>query len=223
MKTPVTSQRLRDHFTYSWWKYSLLVILAFMGWSILYAVTAYQPPEEKKVILGVYSTGSETNAAAYMQEVQRVHMPDMEAVEPMYILPDQQYGDMILLTRVAAGDCDLYVLPGTQFQNWAGQGACQPLDEVAPELINELEIAGVSLSRGRRLNSKTDEKHIYGIPCRDLPGAAHLLGMSDVSDMYICVFHKTGNDENVLKFLSIFVHDLMNEPPTTPTDLAPAQ
>lgn len=222
MKTPVTRDRLRDHFSYSWWKYGLLAVLAFMFWSILYSMTAYRPPEEKKVILGVYSSGSHVNATAYMQEVQRIHMPEMEAVEPMYILPDQQYGDMILMTRIAANDCDIYVLPTQQFQSWASQGACQPLDVVAPDLVAELEAAGISLSRGRRQNGETGEKHLYGIPCKELPGADHLLGMS-TTDMYICVFHNTGNDANVLRFLHIFVHDLLDMPPVTPTDLTPAQ
>jgi len=223
MKTPVTKKHLHDHLAYSWWKYVLLVVLAFMGWSILYSMTAYRPPEEKKVVMGVYSAASSANAEAYMQEVQQIHMPDMELLEAMYILPDQQYGDMILMTRIAASDCDMYVLPGTQFQSWAGQNAFQPLDVVAPELISELEAAEISLSRGRRINDSTGERHIYGIPCRDLPGASHLLGMMDVSDMYITVYSKTGNDENVLKFLNIFVRDLMNEPPATATDLAPVQ
>ena len=219
MRTPVNRKKLQDHLSYSWWKYVLLIVLAWIGWSIVFSVTSYRPPEEKKVILGVYSPASSANAEAYMTEVQRIHMPDMERVEAMYILPDQQYGDMILLTRVATRDCDIYVLPTAQFQSWASQGACQPLEVVAPYVVAELEGAGVGLSRGYRARENTSDRHLYGIPCRDLPGADHLLGMN-ADDMYICVFHDTGNDENVLKFLSIFVHDLLNEPPTTPTDLA---
>ncbi len=222
MQTPVTRKKLQDHFSYSWWKYGLLVVIAFMSWSIIYAMTSYRSPEEKKVVLGVYSAASDANATAYMQEVHRIHLPDMEVVEPMYILPDEAYGDMILMTRVAGNECDVYVLPTAQFQSWAAQGACQPLDEVCPELVAELEAAGISLSRGRRTNDSIAQKHLYGIPCRDLPGADALLGMN-TDDMYICVFHNTGNDENVLKFLNIFIHDLMNEPPVTPTDLVPAQ
>lgn len=222
MKTPVTQQRLRDHFTYSWWKYVLLVIISFMLWSIAYAMTTPRAPEEKKIIVGLYGSGTDANLDDYMLEVQRIHLPEMEEMSPMDILPDATYGDMILTTRMIANECDIYILPTTQFQNWAGQGACQPLDEVLPELISDLEEAGISLSRGRRLNTDTQEKHIYGIPCRDLPGAMNLL-WCDPTDLYICVYHNTGNDENVLKFMDIFIRDLMNEPPSTPTDLAPAQ
>ena len=40
MKTPVTKQTLRTHFTYSWWKYALLAVLAVFGIDLLYTVTA---------------------------------------------------------------------------------------------------------------------------------------------------------------------------------------
>ena len=221
METPVTKKRLQDHLAYSWWKYALLIIIAAMGWNIFYSMTAYRSPEEKKVIVGVYSAGSESNLSAYMQQVQQVHLTDMEQVEPMYILPDETYGDMILTTRIVANECDIYILPGTQFQNWAAQGAFMPLDELLPGLESDLTEAGISLSRGRRTNNETGEKHLYGIPCKDLPAAMSML-WTDPGDLYISVFHTTGNDENVLRFMDIFVHDLMNEPPATPTDLAPA-
>lgn len=221
MKTPITRKKLQDHMNYAWWKYGLLVVLAWMGWSILYSVTAYRPPQEKQVILGVFCPASDVNASAYMAEVQRIHMPDMEQMEAMYILPDQQYGDMILMTRVAANDCDIYILPTAQFQSWANEGACQPLEVVAPGMVAELEAAGIGLSRGYRTSENTGERHLYGVPCRELPGIDNILNFN-ADDMYICVFHNTGNDANVLKFLGIFVHDLLNEPPVTPTDLTPA-
>ncbi len=222
MKTPVTKKRLTDHFTYAWWKYALLIILSFTGWNLIYSMTQPRVPEEKKIIVGMYGVGTGYNLDDYMLEVQRIHLPEMEDVSPMDIMPDETYGDMVLTTRVIANECDIYILPTAQFQNWANQGACQPLDEVLPELVADLEEAGISLSRGRRQHAETGEKHLYGIPLRDLPGTRNLL-YADTTDLYLCVFHQTNNDENVLKFTDIFVHDMMNEPPTTPTDLQGAQ
>lgn len=222
MKTPVTKKILKDHFSYSWWKYGLLVILAVFGWNLVYSMTRYTPPEEKKVIVGLYGVGTGYNLDDYMLEVQRIHLPEMEQVTPMDIVPDDTYGEMLLATRMIAGECDIYILPTTHFQSWAAQGACQPLDEVLPDLVADLEAEGVSLSRGRRQNEDSGEKHVYGIPCRELPGAQNLL-WQDPTDLYVCVYHTTGNDENVLKFMDIFIRDMLCEPPTTPTDLAPAQ
>lgn len=222
MKTPVTEKRLKDHIAYSWWKYALLILLSVFGWNLIFSMTQPRVPEDKKIIVGLYGSGTNYNLDDYMLEVQRIHLPEMEKVEPMDILPDTTYGDMILTTRMAANECDIYILPTTQFQSWASQGAFQPLEEVLPELVADLEEAGISLSRGRRQNADTAEKHVYGIPLRDLPGAQDLL-WTDVTDLYLCVYYSTGNDDTVLEFTDIFVRDMLNEPPTTPTDLQSAQ
>ena len=219
MKTPVTQKKIHDHFTYSWWKYALLIILSCMGWSIIYSMTAYRAPEEKKIVLGVYSYGSSANIDAYMEAVRVDSMPDMEEMNAMYIMPDDSYGEMILTTRIAARDCDIYVLPRTQFQNLAAQGGFMALDEVLPELVADLEATGASLSRGWRTSESTDdesgetvsEKHFYGVPAAALPGISTML-QCDTSDMYVSVFFDTGNDENVLEFFDMFIRDMMEEP-----------
>ena len=211
MKTPLSKEKIQNHIAYSSWKYLLLIAVAILGWNIIYSVTEYQPPEEKKIILGVYSYGDDVNITPYMEQVRLDILPDMEDVSAQFIVPDEAYGDMILMTRIAARECDIYVLPRTQFQNFAAQGAFMPLEKVLPDLIADLEAAGISLSRGFRTNDETGEKHQYGIPLADLPGMLPML-QCDTRDMYIAAFFDTGNDENVLKFFNQFVRDMMVEP-----------
>ena len=84
-----------------------------------------------------------------------------------------------------------------------------PLDVVLPELIADLEAAGVSLSRGYRANEELGgEKHQYGIPTAKMTELQNML-MVDVSDMYLCLFFDTGNDENAIKFFDHLVRDFM--------------
>ena len=211
MKTPLSKEKIQNHIAYSSWKYLLLIAVAILGWNIIYSVTEYQPPEEKKIILGVYSYGDDVNITPYMEQVRLDILPDMEDVSAQFIVPDEAYGDMILMTRIAARECDIYVLSRTQFQNFAAQGAFMPLEKVLPDLIADLEAAGISLSRGFRTNDETGEKHQYGIPLADLPGMLPML-QCDTRDMYIAAFFDTGNDENVLKFFNQFVRDMMVEP-----------
>ncbi len=211
MKTPLTKEKIQHHLSYSLWKYALLALIAIFGWNLIYSMTAYQAPEEKKVVMGVYSFGSEENINAYMEQIRVDLMPDMEEMYASYLAPDATYGDMILSTRIVARECDIYVLPRTQFQNYAAQGAFMALEEVCPDLIAELEAAGVALSRGNRALEETGEKHQYGIPCANLPGMQPML-LSDTSDMYACIFAVTGNDENVIKFFDQFIRDMMVEP-----------
>ena len=211
MKTPLTKEKLQNHFTYSLWKYVLLAVISIFGWNLIYSMTAYHAPEEKKIVIGVYSFGSEENINAYMEKVRTELMPDMEEMYASYIASDATYGDMILSTRIAARECDIYVLPRTQFQNYSAQGAFMALDEVLPGLLADLEAAGVSLNRGNRALEETGEKHQYGIPCANLPGIRSMLN-SDTSDMYLSIFAVTENDENVIKFFEQFVRDMLLEP-----------
>ena len=54
MKTPVTSVRLKQHLTYNWWKYLLIVLVAVGLVDLVYSVTAYRPPREKTVGFYIY-------------------------------------------------------------------------------------------------------------------------------------------------------------------------
>jgi hypothetical protein len=224
MKTPLTKEKLQNHLSYSLWKYALLIIVAIFGWNLIFSVTEHQAPEEKKVVTGVYSYGDHTLLATYMEMIRQEYMPDMEEMTCEFVMPDEAYGAMILSTRVAAREFDIYILPRAEFQNYAAQGAFMPLEKVLPGLVTELERLGISLSRGNRaleIAVKNDEKpekamaagekHQFGIPCADLPGMSAMF-QCDTSDMYLCVFYETYNDENVLKFFERFVRDMLEKP-----------
>ena len=208
MKTPLTKEKIQNHFHYSLWKYALLAVIAVFGWNLIYTSTAPQTPEDKKVVLGIYAYGENQGIDAYMEQVRVDYMPDMLELTAQFIMPDQTYGDMILSTRFAARECDIYLLPKTQFQSYAAQGAFMPLEEALPDLVADLEAAGVSLSRGVRTVEETGEKHQFGIPCASMTSLQSTL-LCDMSDMYLCVFFTTENDENVLKFTDYFVRDMM--------------
>lgn len=158
MKTPVTHERLQNHLTYSWWKYVLMMVLVIFFWSILFTTTRYRPPEEKKVIVGVYGAGNQTALDAYMKDVRQLLLPDMEEMNTQFIMSDETYGSAVLMTRMTARECDIYLLPKDLFQTYAQQGVFVALEETMPELVSELESRGISLSRGWRTDSDTGRK-----------------------------------------------------------------
>lgn len=217
MNTPITRQRIQHHIAYSWWKYALLVVFAVMGWSLLFAVTRYQPPEDKKIVMGVYGSGNQVAIDQYMGEMGAIYLPEMELMNSMVMADDPAYGAAVLTTRIAARDCDVYIFPKDVFQNYAELGAFLPLEDKLPDLVQTLTNAGIPLSRGWRA-SEDEGKHLYGIPCTDLPGLDAFI-YPNADDYYACVFFMTENDENVLRFFDIFIRDMMNEPVVTPTDL----
>lgn len=218
MKTPITKQRLRNHLTYSWWKYALLVVIAIFGWNLVYTITRYRAPEDKKVTVNLYVFGDQAALDAYMADVNASLMPEMEQMDSIFTAVDDTYGDMILSTHIAASEGDVYLLDRSRFQQVAASGAFLPLEERS-ELIAALENAGISLSQGWRTESDTGERHLYGIPCAGLPGMAAYV--YDPSDCYMAVLISNQNDENVLRFLDIFVNDLLAPIPDTPEEEVP--
>lgn len=209
MKTPVTWKAIRQHFTYSWWKYVLLACLAVFGWNLAYTMTEYQPPDDKKVDMYVFSYGENGLMDAYMEQIRTTYMSDMEQMLSYYVGQDDTYTPMQLTTYVAAGEGHLYILPKSYFQSYAAQGAFLPLEDV-PGLTDSLTQAGVSFDRGWRTVVDDGEKHLFGIPLADFPGLKAYI--YDPSDLYISIIVTNGNDDNSCKFLQRFLLDMLEEP-----------
>ena len=219
MKTPVTKERLRQHWNYSWWKYMLLVVLAVIGWNLIYTMTAYRPPAEKKVDFYISgTTGDQTLLDEYLENIRQTEMADMEQMTSVILVSDDYYGTMQLSTYMAAGEGDVYLLDATTFQQYAAAGGLLPLDGEA-ELIAAAEAADISVDKGWRTETETKERHLDGIP------ASSLTGFRDYgvlpNDTYLCVLVNCGNNENAVKLVSILLRDMQPaEEAATPTDLA---
>ena len=207
MKTPLDSKALKQHLAYSWWKYLLVAVLAFGLVDLLYSVTAYRSPADKKVEFYVYGQIDQDKLTAYMESVRASEMADMEVMEPLQLLEDEYYGPMQLMTYMAAGEGDVYLLPRDQFVTGASNGYFLPLED-DKELMALFDSAGISLQNGWRKNTETGETHLCGIPQGKIPG---LNQYAYATDGYLCVAVNGGNDENALKFLRILCRDMLTE------------
>ena len=208
MKTPITSRNLKQHFTYNWWKYLLIAAVAFGLVDLLYAVTAYRAPRDKTVGFYVYGYMNETGLTEYMNGVREAEMSDMEEMQPRLMLEDEAYGPMQLMTYLAAGEGDVYLLPRDQFISYATGGSLVPLED-QEDLIALFDAAGVTLQSGWRKETETGENHLYGIPQSKLPG---LTQYAYAKDGYLCVVLSSTNQENALKFLKILCRDMITAP-----------
>ncbi len=198
MKTPLTKERLQSHFQYDWWKYLLSVLLCFLGWNLLFAVTAPQVPEEKKLDLMAYAVGDQEAAGAWLEELREARYPDQELFSASFIIPDEQYGQMVLSTRIFAGEGDLYILPRANFQTLASEGLFVPLEEVEG-LTDAFAARGISIDRGWRRLEETGERHLYGLPVSALSPLRDWFVSPD--DLYLSVRVSNGNDANALALL----------------------
>lgn len=207
MKTPINSRTLKQHFAYSWWKYLLVALLAFGLVDLLYSVTAYRSPANKKIEFFVYGLMNQEKLTAYMDEVRASEMEDMEIMTPLQLLDDSYYGPMQLMTYMAAGEGDVYLLPRDQFVSGASGGAYLPLEEDR-ELIALFDREGINLQNGWRKNAETGENHLYGIPQNKLPGLSQYAA---ATNGYLCILVNSGNEENARKFVRILCRDMLKE------------
>lgn len=219
MKTPVNRMTIRQHLTYNWWKYILLAVLSFFLVDLLYTVTAYRSPPEKKVEFYVYGFADQKGLNDYMARVNREQMPDMEVMDSLVMLTDDAYGPMQLTTYMAVGEGDLYLLPREQFLSIASQGGLHPLEN-EEALLARFTGAGRSLQNGWRKIAETGETHLVGIPQDKVPGLRQL---AYAQDGYLCVLAAGGNVDNTLKFLNILVNDMFEAPaePAAAASVAP--
>lgn len=56
----LTKKKLKNHLAYSWWKYALAAAVSTMLVSIVFAVTEYRPPDDKKVEFYVLNSYADT-------------------------------------------------------------------------------------------------------------------------------------------------------------------
>ena len=225
MKTPVNVRTIRQHLTYSWWKYALLIVLGALAVNLYFTVTVYRPPESRKVLLYVYGLADEEGLNAYLEDVHREQMPEMEEMGSLILSTDGTYGPMQLTTYVAAGEGDIYLLPRDQFIQMASSGTWVPLEE-EEDLISLFTERDLSLQSGWRRLSDTGESHLFGIPLSRLPGLSRYVA---VENGYLAVLVTNGNDENVLRFLRILCQDMLDAPENTapaadaPSPAAPSE
>ena len=214
MKTPLTRPRLREHLTYNWWKYLLIVAVAIGFVDLLYTYTAYRSPRDKTLNVYVYGYMDEAGLNGYLARIQETELPYMEQVGSLLLTNDATYGPMQLMTYLAAGEGDLYVLPREQFLDYAASGSLVSLED-DKELLSLFDAAGVSLQSGWRRETESGETHLYGIPLEKIPGSSRYVY---AEDGYLCIIVTSGNRDNAQKLLRIFCRDWIPEPEPVPAD-----
>ena len=207
MNTPVNSRSLKQHFTYSWWKYLLVLLAGYFLVDLLFTVTTPRVPEEKKVDFYVYGYADIEKLSAYMENVRKEKMPAMEQMQAVQMVPDDTYGQMQLVTYLSAGEGDLYLLPREQFLSLSSDGTFYPL-ETDQELMDFFTSIGADLKRGWRTDNE-GETHLQGISASFLPG---LSSYCVAEDGFLCVIPHGGNVDNTLLFLQILSSDMASSP-----------
>lgn len=216
MKTPINAETLRHHFTYSWWKYVLVLVAGIFLVNLIFTVTTPRIPEDKRVDFYIYGLSDSESLNAYMEKIRSEEMPDMEIMTSLTMFPNDAYGPMQLMTYMSAQEGDVFLLTRDEFLSYASSGAFLPLED-DEELMGIFNEAGIDLRRGWRTLADSDETHLYGIPADMLPGL-NALCYADNGFLTVTVYN--GNQENVMKFLRILCRDMLIAPETENEDPA---
>ena len=208
MKTPINAETLRHHFTYSWWKYVLVLIAGIFLVNLIFTVTTPRIPEDKRVDFYIYGLSDSESLNAYMEKIRSEEMPDMEIMTSLTMFPNDAYGPMQLMTYMSAQEGDVFLLTRDEFLSYASSGAFLPLED-DEELMGIFNEAGIDLRRGWRTLADSDETHLYGIPADMLPG---LNALCYAENGFLAVTVYNGNQENVMKFLRILCRDMLIAP-----------
>ncbi len=214
MENRVTKAWVKNHFHYSWWKYLMALVASTFGVSLLFAVTAYRPPEEKKIEIYLCSGYADTQAMydALWPEILSV-CPDQEELSVLNIdiSSDDYYTQMQFTTYAGAQQGDLLLLPKDRMKELTQDGADTMFTELTPYIES-----GALNTQGLDLNdvvyqSELGEDGVYAIP------ADHLYGLLDYSvvprDTVLCVTGYSGNEENVIRVLNMMLEKYATDKP----------
>lgn len=216
VKTPLTFEKLRHHLQYSAWKYVLLVLASVFFVDLIYTMTAYRPPEDRRIDLYIqgYVADQEALDKAF-DVIRREKLPEVELIRSSLLMAggeQDMYAVQQLTTYLAAGEGDLYLLKGEDFKRYASQGVF--VDLSVPIEEGKLETGSIDLSRGyvaiQEYDEATDsmvavsQRRLYGIPLSALTHLPETLGI-DTTDLYLSMTVFNGNDENVLKFVNLLI------------------
>lgn len=223
--TRINKQNWRNHFQYAKWVYVLLAIVIFFGCDMIYTMTEYRPPNERKVdfeIVGSYAdTETLQTISDGLLEQGQAFDPTLEEIG-MYAIAysgDAEtdiYGAQKYMVMIAAQEGDIYMVNYDLMQQLVTQGAAQSLDEyISSGLLN---VEGLDLSDCTFEEPAPDEetpssgvKHVYALPAVNMNRMLDSDINYDNRDKYLVLMQYSANPET-----SAYVMNLLMEELTAP-------
>lgn len=220
----ITRKWLKNHLTYSWWKYLMLVVACVMGVDMLFAMTAYRVPEDKKVevyILNDYIQAQALEETLWPPFAEAY--PDQEQLTVLNInlAGGDIYAAMQFSAYAAAQQGDVCLMPVSEVEKLAADGAQYAFLELTPYVESGLiDTEGIDLTPGRMSTSDGTEG-LYAIPADTLYGL--LAYGNDPADSMLCILDYSGNDEHAAAVLGMIIDLGRAEKPESYDEMRGAQ
>ena len=207
-------KRFLDYMTYSWWKYAALVVICILGVDLLFAMTAYRVPEEKKIEVFVLNDfiRSEVLQEELWAALKEAY-PEQEelTVQNINLASNDMYAYMQFSTYVSAQQGDVCLMPAGELGKLAAEGADHAFLELTPYIESGVIDPGdIDLTKGMMRSSEGVEG-LYAIPADSLYG---LLGLgNDPAGAVLCIFDYNGNDDPAAEVLGYMIRRYSTEKP----------
>jgi len=208
------SATLKNHWRYSWWKYALLAAACVLGVDLLFAMTAYRPPEDRKIELYVCNGYIDTERfQADLWPLITERCPDQEELTVMNIdlSTEDMYATMQFSTYVAAQQGDICLLSASEFAKLAQDGAQYAYMDLKPYIESGVIPLGEIDCSAYTEADETGQEAVYGIPADTLFGMldyAH-----DPEGDVLCVMAYNGNDETAAAVVGLLLERYTAEKP----------
>ena len=206
----LTKKKLKNHFAYNWWKYALSAALSVMLVSVLFAVTEYRPPDDKKVELYVLNDYIDTET--FQQDfwpLLQAEKPEQEKLTVLNIdLTDSSniYAPMQFSTYVAAQQGDLFLISREEMLKITADGAQDALLELTTYLDDgTIHADGVDLAKGT-LDRGDGTTAVYAIPADTLTGLGRY--NNKPQDSLLCIPMYTKNADSAAALIELMLEKL---------------
>lgn len=206
----LTKKKLKNHFAYNWWKYALSAALSVMLVSVLFAVTEYRPPDDKKVELYVLNDYIDTET--FQQDfwpLLQAEKPEQEKLTVLNIdLTDGSniYAPMQFSTYVAAQQGDLFLISREEMLKITADGAQDALLELTAYLDDgTIHADGVDLAKGT-LDRGDGTTAVYAIPADTLTGLSRY--NNNPQDSLLCIPMYTKNADSAAALIELMLEKL---------------
>lgn len=213
--TRITMARVRHHFSYGVWKYVLLAVLAIFGWDLIYNMTAYRPPNDKKLDVYIVTLGADVERMdTDLQEPLQAALPDQEAFAFMHIGLDADMDPNALMqftTYIGARQGDLFLMSMDLFKQYGRDvegGLFMPLDDAIAS--GALSIDGIDIKQAS-FTPLEGKPGVYGIPAKTLYGLTDY-GINN-EHMVWAIPAYSGNPENAVKLIAFLIEHFSTEKP----------
>ena len=192
-----SKQAIRRHLTYSLWKYVLVTICAVFGTSLLFDITEYRPPAEKKTDFYItVGYGDTEGLKARIWPLLKQACPEQEELNivSMSLSDENMVGRMQFATYLGAGEGDLVLISRKEYQRLTDENGQQA---VFADLAEYLKNGTIHAD-----DEFAAEDGCYAVPAAGL-SVLNDCGIHTAADDCLCIFAHSRNPDAAAVLIGI--------------------